>query len=284
MRLAVLLERMRAEEKLLFDEFERRGIAYDRIDLRELSVDLQTKSLDYDAVLERCISHYRSLNAIRVFEVWGIPVVNRYAVAETCGSKVLTTAALEAAGVPQPQTMLAFSPEAALDAIERMGYPVVLKPPVGSWGRLLARVNDRHAAEAIVEHKDVLGSFNHATYYIQEFIEKPGGRDIRSFVVGDETICAIYRTSAHWITNTARGGAASNCPVTPEIDRLSRAAARAVGGGVVAIDILESARGLLVNEVNYGMEFRNSIHTTGVNIPGRVVDYLVAVARGEVAQ
>lgn len=284
MRLAVLLERMRAEEKLLFDEFERRGIAYDRIDLRELSVDLQTKSLDYDAVLERCISHYRSLNAIRVFEVWGIPVVNRYAVAETCGSKVLTTAALEAAGVPQPRTLLAFSPEAALDAIERMGYPVVLKPPVGSWGRLLARINDRHAAEAIVEHKDVLGSFNHATYYIQEFIEKPGGRDIRSFVVGDETICAIYRTSAHWITNTARGGAASNCPVTPEIDRLSRAAARAVGGGVVAIDILESARGLLVNEVNYGMEFRNSIHTTGVNIPGRVVDYLVAVARGEVAQ
>lgn len=284
MRLAVLLERMRAEEKLLFDEFERRGIAYDRIDLRELSVDLQTKSLDYDAVLERCISHYRSLNAIRVFEVWGIPVVNRYAVAETCGSKVLTTAALEAAGVPQPRTLLAFSPEAALDAIERMGYPVVLKPPVGSWGRLLARINDRHAAEAIVEHKDVLGSFNHATYYIQEFIEKPSGRDIRSFVVGDETICAIYRTSAHWITNTARGGAASNCPVTPEIDRLSRAAARAVGGGVVAIDILESARGLLVNEVNYGMEFRNSIHTTGVNIPGRVVDYLVAVARGEVAQ
>jgi [lysine-biosynthesis-protein LysW]--L-2-aminoadipate ligase len=282
MRLAVLLERMRAEEKLLFDEFERRGIAYERIDLRELSVEFQVQALTYDAVLERCISHYRSLNAIRVFEVWGIPVVNRYAVAETCGSKVLTTAALEAAGVPQPRTMLAFSPEAALDAIERMGYPVVLKPPVGSWGRLLARVNDRHAAEAIVEHKDVLGSFNHATYYIQEFIEKPDGRDIRSFVVGDETICAIYRTSAHWITNTARGGAASNCPVTPEIDRLSRAAARAVGGGVVAIDILESERGLLVNEVNYGMEFRNSIHTTGVNIPGRVVDYLVAVARREV--
>jgi [lysine-biosynthesis-protein LysW]--L-2-aminoadipate ligase len=281
MRLAVLLERMRAEEKLLFEEFDRRGIGYDRIDLRELALDVHRPSLAYDAVLERCISHYRALNAIRMLETWGVPVVNSYLVAETCGSKILTTAALEAQGVPQPRTIVAFSPEAALEAIERLGYPVVLKPPVGSWGRLLARINDRHAAEAIVEHKDVLGSFNHATYYIQEFIEKPSGRDIRSFVVGDETICAIYRTSPHWITNTARGGAASNCPVTPEIDQLSRQAAQAVGGGVVAIDILESERGMLVNEVNYGMEFRNSIQTTGVNIPGRIVDYLVGVARGE---
>jgi [lysine-biosynthesis-protein LysW]---L-2-aminoadipate ligase len=283
MRLAVLLERMRAEEKLLFEEFERRGLAYDRIDLRELSIDFRARTIDYDAVLERCIGHYRSLNALRVLELWGVKAVNTYHVAETCGSKILTTAALEAAGVPQPTTLLAFSPEAALAAIERLGYPAVLKPPVGSWGRLISRVDNRNAAEAIVEHKDVLGSYNHATYYIQEYIEKPGGRDIRSFVVGDETICAIYRTSEHWITNTARGGKATNCPVTPEIDALSRAAARAVGGGVVAIDIFETRdRGLLVNEVNYGMEFRNSIDTTGVNIPGRIVDYLVAVAKGEV--
>ena len=116
---------------------------------------------------------------------------------------------------------------------------------------------------------------------MQEYIKKPG-RDIRSFVVGDETICAIYRTSAHWITNTARGGLATNCPVTPEIDALSRAAAGAVGGGVVAVDLLEDqGRGLLVNEVNYTMEFRNSIHTTGVDIPARVIDYVVAVGNGE---
>jgi [lysine-biosynthesis-protein LysW]--L-2-aminoadipate ligase len=281
MRLAVLLSRMRAEEKLLFEEFERRRLPYERLDERELILDIQRPSIQYDAVLERCISHNRSLYALRILNLWGVRTVNTYAVADTCGNKILTTAALEAAGVPQPRTLLAFSPESALTAIEQLGYPVVLKPPIGSWGRLLSRVNDRHAAEAIIEHKDVLGSYNHATFYIQEFIDKPGGRDIRSFVVGDETICAIYRTSEHWITNTARGGKATNCPVTPEIDRLSRAAALAVGGGVVAVDLLESDRGLLVNEVNYTMEFRNSIDTTGVNIPGRIVDYLVAVARGE---
>ena len=283
MRLAVLLSRMRAEEKLLFEEFERRGIPFDRLDDRELVLDFHHKAFDYDAVLERSISTVRGLHALRLFELWGIRTVNSYAVADTCANKVLTNAALEAAGVPQPRTLIAFTPEAALAAIEEIGYPAVLKPPIGSWGRLLARVNDRHAAEAILEHKDTLGSVQHSIYYIQQFVDKRGGRDIRSFVVGDETICAIYRASEHWITNTARGGKATNCPVTPEIDQLSQAAAGAVGGGVLAIDLFETSDGLLVNEVNHGMEFRNSIDTTGVNIPGKIVDYLVAVARGEVA-
>ncbi len=204
-------------------------------------------------------------------------------VAATCWDKLLTTAALAQAGVPQPQVRVAFTPEAALRAIEELGYPVVLKPVVGSWGRLLARINDRDAAEAILEHKETLGSYQHSIFYIQEFVRKPG-RDIRAFVVGDETICAIYRSSEHWITNTARGGQASNCPVTPELDALCRATTRAVSGGdgaVVAIDVLEDPdRGLLVNEVNHTMEFRNSIHTTGVDIPGRVARYVMEVGRG----
>jgi len=142
-------------------------------------------------------------------------------------------------------------------------------------------VNDREAAEAILEHKQTLGSYHHSTFYIQEYVEKHG-RDIRAFVVGDETICAIYRTSPHWITNTARGGVATNCPVTPELNRMCVQAARAVGGGVVAIDLFETSQGLLVNEVNYTMEFRNSIDTTGVNIPAKVVEYVAAVGRGAV--
>jgi len=183
--------------------------------------------------------------------------------------------------VPTPRTFLAYTPESALVAIETLGYPVVLKPAVGSWGRLLSKINDREAAEAILEHKAVLGSYHHSVFYIQEYIDKPQ-RDIRTFVVGDETIAGIYRTSEHWITNTARGGLASNCPITPELDALSQAAARAVGGGVVAVDILENARGeLLVNEVNHTTEFRNSIHTAGVDIPDRIVSYVLKVGRGE---
>jgi [lysine-biosynthesis-protein LysW]--L-2-aminoadipate ligase len=198
-------------------------------------------------------------------------------VVQVCGSKLETTLALARAGVPSPRTQIAFTPESALALIEQMGYPVVLKPAVGSWGRLLAKVNDREAAEAILEHKATLGSYQHSVFYIQEYVDKPG-RDIRSFVVGDKTICAITRHSAHWITNTARGGRAENCLVTPAIDTLSCAAATAVGGGIVAIDLLETADGrLLVNEVNHTMEFRNSITPTGVDIPGRIVDFVEVI-------
>lgn len=277
----ILLSRVRVEEKLLLQELERRGARVVRLDDRELTLDLERPAIECDVVLERCINHLRALYALRVCQIWGVPTVNSYDVANTCGDKLLTSAALVEAGIPTPRTILAFTPESALDAIEELGYPVVMKPAVGSWGRLLARVNDRDAAEALLEHKVTLGSFHHGAFYLQEYVRKPG-RDIRSFVVGDETICAIYRDSSHWITNTARGGKASNCPVTPEIDELSRRAAAAVGGGVVAVDLLESDRGLLVNEVNYTMEFRNSIDTTGVDIPGRIVDYVLSVAAGRV--
>jgi [lysine-biosynthesis-protein LysW]--L-2-aminoadipate ligase len=173
---------------------------------------------------------------------------------------------------------VAFTAETALKAIEEMGYPVVIKPVVGSWGRLLAKINDRDAAEAILEHKEVLGSYQHSIFYIQKYVEKQG-RDIRSFVIGDECIAAIYRTSDHWVTNTARGGVATNCPVTPGLAELSLQAAQAVGGGMVAIDLFETNAGLLVNEVNHTMEFKNSVATTGVNIPAAMVDYVLSVAR-----
>jgi [lysine-biosynthesis-protein LysW]--L-2-aminoadipate ligase len=170
---------------------------------------------------------------------------------------------------------VAFDRASALAAMEELGYPVVMKPVVGSWGRLLARINARDAAEAVLEHRQVLGSYQHHIYYIQEMIDKPG-RDIRAFVVGDETIAAIYRSSEHWITNTARGGSASNCPVTPELNDICLRAARAVGGGVLAIDLFEDPeRGLLVNEINHTMEFRNSIETTGVDIPAVVARYVI---------
>ncbi len=235
---------------------------------------------DFDVVVERCISHGRALYSLHILNDRGVKTVNTAQVADTCGNKLQTTSALTAAGVPQPRCLVAFTPESALEAIEELGYPVVLKPAVGSWGRLLSKINDREAAEAILEHKEMLGSYHHSIFYIQEYVDKPQ-RDIRAFVIGGETICAIYRNSEHWITNTARGGKASNCPVTPELNDICVAAAKAVGGGVVAIDVFEDPdRGLLINEVNYTMEFRNSIAPTGVNIPAKYVDFALKVGQG----
>lgn len=278
MKIGILCSLVRKEEKLLFDEFRRQGISFDRIDDRELILDLHQRQWDYDVVLERCINHSRALHTLKYLEDCGVKTVNTYEVATTCGDKLLTTLALIREKIPTPPVFVAHTPESALQAIERMGYPVVLKPAVGSWGRLLSKINDRDAAEAILEHKETLGSYHHSIFYIQKYVEK-NGRDIRAFVVGEETICAIYRTSPHWITNTARGGVATNCPVTPALNEICVRAAKAVGGGVVAIDVFDTPEGFQINEVNYTMEFRNSIDTTGVNIPGKVVEYVVAVGK-----
>jgi len=284
MKLGVLYSRVRAEEKLLFDALDARGIAYDKIDDRDVVFDLQNPGAwrEYDVVLERCINHSRALNALKILNDWRIPTVNTAYVAGICGDKLATSTALVHHGVPTTRVKVAFTPESAVQAIEELGYPVILKPAVGSWGRLLSKVNDREAAEAILEHKETLGSYHHSIFYIQEYIKKPG-RDVRAFVIGDETVGAIYRYAEHWITNTARGGQATGCPVTPELNRICVAAAKAVGGGIVGVDLLEDPeRGLLVNEVNYTIEFRNSIATTGVDIPQRILEYVLAVGRGEI--
>ncbi len=283
MKIGILLSRVRVEEKWLLAALESRHIAYERIDDGAVNFRLDDPAewMHFDAILERSVSYVRGLYATSVLNSWGIPTVNMASVAQVCGDKLATSAALSRAGIAQPRLRVAFTAEAALEAIEELGYPVVLKPVVGSWGRLLSKINDRDAAEAILEHKETLGSYQHSVFYIQEFIEKPG-RDIRAMVVGDETVCAIYRSSSHWITNTARGGQGEVCPITPELNDLCVATARAVGGGVLAVDLLEDPhRGYLINEVNHTMEFHTLAPTTGVDIPGVIVDYTLKVARTE---
>ncbi|KXK24191.1 MAG: lysine biosynthesis protein LysX [Chloroflexi bacterium OLB15] len=289
LRIALLITHIRPEEKLLIEAFQSRGIEPHIILDRSVNIDLTAGAEQlapsgipwsaYAVVLERCVSTSRGMYLQAILNSWGIPTVNSYATAAVCADKLLTTLALAQAGVPQPNTRVAFDEESAVEAIEGLGYPAVLKPVTGSWGRLLARVNDRTAAEAIIEHRLTLGSYTHHTFYAQEYVQKPD-RDIRAFVVGNQTICAIYRTSEHWITNTARGGTASNCPVTPELNALCLRAANAVGGGVLALDLFEDPdRGLLLNEINHTMEFRNSSKPTGVDIAAHVVGYALETAR-----
>jgi [lysine-biosynthesis-protein LysW]--L-2-aminoadipate ligase len=274
-RVGFLMTRLRTEEKLLLEEFARRPeVEIVRILDGERFFDISQLPEAVDVVFERSISYSRGLYISRIFEAHGVPVVNPSLVAERCGDKYITSQILAREGIPTPRVLMAFDEESALAAVEAMGYPCVLKPVIGSWGRLLAKVDNRSTAEALIEHKATLG-VNHQVFYIQEYVNKPG-RDIRAFVIGEEPICAIYRSSESWITNTARGGIASNCPVTNEIADLCRRAARAVGGGLLALDLFETENGMTINEINHTMEFRNSISTTGVNIPEKMVDYVLA--------
>lgn len=297
MKIGLIYSRVRFEEKQIIEALNQRGIAHDLIDDREIVFNLTPqydghpekhhgikftrpeKFQQYDVVLDRAMEFTRGLYALEILNSWGVKTVNRASVVSLCGDKLLTTAALTKHGVPSPRTEIAFTPEAALEAIENMGYPVVIKPVIGSWGRLVAKINDREAAEALLEHKSVLGHFLHEIFYLQEFIKKPG-RDIRIIMLGDEIVTSIYRSSAHWVTNTARGASATVCPLDAALENIARNAARAVGGGFLAIDVIEDPdRGYLVNEINPTPEFRGSETATGADIPNKLIDYLIATVR-----
>ncbi len=291
MKIGLIYSRVRFEEKLLIEALQKRGIAHELIDDREIVFNLTPNGRaaggntvepaqfrEFDVILDRAMEYTRGLYALQILNSWGVKTVNRAQVVAICGDKLLTTAALSQHAVPSPRTEIAFTPEAALQAIESMGYPVVVKPVIGSWGRLVAKINDREAAEALLEHKSVLGHFLHEIFYLQEYINKPG-RDIRVIVMGDEIVSSIYRASEHWVTNTARGATAAPCPLDAELERIVHAAARAVGGGFLAIDVIEDpARGYLINEINPTPEFRGSETATGADIPNKLIDYLLACA------
>ncbi len=279
MRVGFLHSLIRQDEKLLIKEFQsRKEIELVLIDDRKVAFNIDDMGYSLDVILERCIAHLRGLHSLQLFECSGIKCINSSHVATICGDKILTSLALKQHNVPQPELRVAFTMESALQAMEDMGYPVVLKPAVGSWGRLLSKINDQDSAESILAHKTTLGTHHHSIFYIQKFIEKKG-RDIRSIVAGDECVSAIYRTSEHWITNAARGAEAVNCPVTDDIKEISLQAANAVGGGIIAVDLFETDEGLLVNEVNHTMEFKSSFAATNIDIPKIVVDYVIHEGR-----
>src|SRR5258706_3282146 len=285
LKIGVLYSRVRVEEKWIFNALEKRGIDFDRLDDRAVHFDLENAEpwKQYDAVIERSISYTSGLYALRILNGFDVLTITSAAVAEACGDKLTTSTLLTKAGLPQPRNVVAFTPESALEALEELGYPAVVKPVVGSWGRLLAKVNDRDAAEAIFEHKATLGSTQHQVFYIQEYIDKPG-RDIRAIVIGDHVLTAMYRKSEHWITNTARGGEGELCPITTEIESICLNAAKAMGGGVLAIDLIEhSERGYLINEVNHTMEFHTMQPLSGENIAGELVDYAVGLTKQRIS-
>ncbi len=276
-RVGFLYSRLRVEEKLLLKELASRPrVEVLRINDSKNYFDIARLPDNIDVLFERSISYSRGLYVSRIFEAHGIPTVNTSAVAEKCGDKYITSQILTRNNIETPRVLMAFDKETALAATAELGYPCVLKPVVGSWGRLLARVDSAEMAQAVIEHKASLG-VQHQVFYIQEYIEKPG-RDIRAFVIDNRLVAAIYRSSENWITNTARGGTASNCPLSPELHRICEKTSRAIGGGLLAVDLFETESGFTVNEVNHTMEFRNSIQTTGVNIPRLMVDYVLSQA------
>ena len=273
MTIGLLHSTIRGDEKLLIKAAKKLTVKLEIIDVRKQVFNPETYKPNFDIVLERCISTVMGMHSVRFLEGIGVPVVNNSAVAQICDDKLATSLALRKARIPTPKFALIFTEAQAKQAIEQLGgYPVVLKPPSGSWGRLLTKVNDDNALEAILEHKQVLGTPPHKAFYIQKYINKPG-RDIRVTMAGNKVICAIYRESDHWITNTARGAKAKACRVDDKLNKISLAASRAVGGGILGIDIFETPSGYMINEVNHTTEFKNVQRVTRVDVATAMLKY-----------
>ncbi len=282
--LSIIYDKVRFEEKVLYEKAQSKGVKAQIVDAKTVTVSTDSKKKDFsfgDVIMQRSVSHYRGLYLTACLEHFGFSVINKFKVAETCGNKLITSLVLAENNVPTPRTQFAFSAAGALETIRKAGFPLVLKPIVGSWGRGVFPLRDEETAGMIVEMREEDDSPLARIYYVQEMIDRPP-RDIRCIVVGNRVITAIYRYSAEneFRTNVARGGKAELAPVTKELEDLALKAAKAVGGGIVGVDMMEDKkRGLIVHEVNNTVEFHGAASVSKTDIPGAMIDYAVRLAK-----
>lgn len=274
----LVYDQLRPDERLIIEAGKKNGIDLRLYDTDQIALEVTGENDGVelaDAFLQRCISYFRSLHITATLESREKPVVNSFLAASTCGNKLLASIKLSRAKIPTPRTFVAFTEEAALRALDDLGYPAILKPVVGSWGRLVALIKDPDSAKSIIEAREYMHPIQQV-YYLQEKVKRPD-RDIRCYVIGDQAVAAIYRNAppSEWRTNTARGGVAENCPVTPELEELSIRAAQAVGGGAFGVDLMETDSGLVVHEVNHTTEFKNTVRVTQVDIPRLLLEFTV---------
>lgn len=278
-RLTILFDRLRWEEKQLYNAARRLGVSVKLVDCKSLLFDCQdTRELLESVegvVLQRCVSYFRGLYWTAVLESLGVKVVNRFQTSLICGNKLLTTLKLTTHNIPTPRTFATFDVGRAMEAMEKLGYLAVMKPVVGSWGRLVTPIRDRYMAESFLELFNQIEDPVNKVFYIQEMVQRPP-RDIRSVVVGDRVVACVYRHAApnEWRTNVARGGTTSPCKVTPNLRRVLIDTAKAVGGGVLGIDVMEHNGKFLVHEVNSTVEFRGAQESTKGDIATAIIKYV----------
>ena len=280
----VVYDKVRFEEKALYDTAKKKGLKAQIIDAKKITINnaSKRKTLQFgDVVLQRCISHFRGLYLSACLEFMGFMVINKFKVGETCGNKLITSLTLAKCNVPTPKTHFAFSAESAIEVINTTGFPVVLKPIIGSWGRGVFPIRDEEVANMIIEMRKENDNPLSRIYYVQEMIKRPP-RDLRCIVVGDKIVAAIYRYSVEneWRTNVSRGGKAELAPITNELEDIALRAAKSVGGGILGVDLMEDEkRGLLVHEVNNTVEFRGASNVSESDIAGAMIDYALTIAK-----
>lgn len=278
-KLRIVFDRVRSEEKMLEEKAVELGHDTKMVDAKITQINTESKRSDFDfgdVVLERCISYFRGLHFTACLEFLDVPVINKFEVANNCGNKMITSLLLKKHNVPTPKTYFSFSSETALENLEKIGYPMVIKPVVGSWGRGVMALKDRDTADAIIEVRELNDGPLDRIYYLQEMVKRPP-RDIRVIAVGDQVIAAMYRTSTGGFkTNIALGAEPVPCEITKELEDICLKASKAVGGGILGVDLMEDEkRGLVVHEINNTVEFKGLAKVAKKNIPKEMIDFAV---------
>ena len=282
-KICIVFDRLRTEEKMLEKEASNLGHDAVMLDAKTTQINTDSKRKDFDfgdVVLERCVSYFTGLHFTASLEFMDVPVLNKFQVANQCGNKMFMTLLLKKYNVPTPKTYFSFSSESASENIEKVGYPLVIKPVIGSWGRGVMQLKDKDTADALFEIRDITDSPHDRIFYLQELIKRPP-RDIRVITVGDEPIAAMYRkSSGGFKTNIALGADPELCEITKEIEEISTKASKAMGGGILGIDIMEDKkRGLVVHEVNNTVEFKGLARVSRRNIPKEMVEFALNYVR-----
>ena len=282
-KICIVFDRLRTEEKLLQTQASGMGYETSMIDAKITRFNTDSNKSEYDfgdVVLERCISYYRGLHFTACLEFLDVPVINSFEIANTCGNKMITSMLLKKNNIPTPKTYFSFSAESAMENFEKVGYPLVIKPIIGSWGRSVMPIKDKDTADAIIENRQVTDGPQDRIYYLQEMIDRPP-RDIRVITVGEQAVAAMYRkSSGGFKTNIALGAEPEICKITNEIEELCLNASKAVGGGILGIDLMEDKnRGLVVHEVNNTVEFKGLVKVAEKNIPKEMIDFAINYIR-----
>ena len=282
-KICIVFDRLRAEEKMLQKEASELGHDALMLDAKITQINTDSKKEDFnlgDVVLERCVSYFRGLHFTSSLEFMDIPVLNKFEVANICGNKMFMTLLLKKNNIPTPKTYFSFSSESAAENLEKVGFPLVIKPVIGSWGRGVMPLKDKDTMEAVFEIRDITDSPHDRIYYLQELIQRPP-RDIRVITVGDESIAAMYRkSSGGFKTNIALGADPELCEITKEMEDMAAKASKAMGGGILGIDMMEDdEKGLVVHEVNNTVEFKGLARVAQRNIPKEMVEYALNYVR-----
>lgn len=221
------------------------------------------------------------VSTVKQLQLMKVPVVNRYLPIIRAKNKVRTQQILQHEGIPLPKTVVIHDVEYLDKAIQKVGkFPLILKSPHGSLGLGVSIIESRRSMRSMI---DLIGSgLKNSLIIIQEYVKEAKGKDIRVFIVGGKIIAAMERRAkkGEFRSNFSRGGSVALADLSDEEKWLALKATRAIGLHVAGVDIIRTAQGSKILEVNANPGLKGITEATGIN----VAEYIVKFAEKLVKQ